>query len=73
MPVTQYPDNLRRAVEWCADACLNQWCTFPGATNPTKITQGLFSGQRGTNLLNTILNCGYFMVAKRNVSEQLGR
>lgn len=37
-----------------------------------KITQGLFSGQRGTNFLNTILNCGYFLTAKRHVAEHLG-
>lgn len=41
MPIGQYPDDLRRAVEWCADAC--QWCTFPGDIKPSKIFQGVFS------------------------------
>lgn len=72
MSPTLYPSDLFRAVQWCAGACLNQWCTFPGDTKPIRITQGLFSGQRGTNFLNTILNCGYFLIAKRHVFENLG-
>lgn len=64
-----HPD-LIRACHWCADALLNQWCTFPGEKAPRKIVQGLFSGVRGTNFINTILNVAYFDVGAVMVSRE---
>lgn len=60
--------DMAKAFSWCRDACMTQWCD----SHYTQITQGLFSGQRGTQFLKTILNVGYFLVAKRHVSERLG-
>ena len=49
-----HPDVMK-AANWCADALLNQWCIFPGESEPVRITQGMFSGCRGTNFINTLL------------------
>lgn len=63
--------DYSKAVKWCRDAHMNQWAYFPGEEEPTKIVQGLFSGNRGTNFLNTILNLAYFLLAKKQVAEHL--
>lgn len=62
------PADLLLAVDWCEAACMNQWCTFPGEKHRRRIVQGLFSGQRGNNFLNTILNVAYFRLAVIHVS-----
>lgn len=62
------PPDFVHAIEWCRLACLNQWCTFPGESTPRRIVQGLFSGQRGTNFINTLLNVAYFKLATKHVS-----
>nr|UUV42499.1 MAG: RNA dependent RNA polymerase [Hanko totivirus 5] len=52
-----------KAARWTAAALRNQWCWFPKSDKAVKITQGMFSGCRATNFLNTVLNLAYFHVA----------
>nr|QRW42111.1 MAG: RNA-dependent RNA polymerase [Tzifr virus] len=54
-----------RAAFWCRDSLLKQYVKFPELRSgylPT--TQGMFSGFRGTNFLNTLANVAYFKVAQ---------
>lgn len=66
-----HPD-LVRAAEWSAAASLNQKVQFPGDPEFYSVTQGMFSGQRGTNFINTILNVAYYRYAARFTSMILG-
>nr|UHS72436.1 MAG: putative RNA-dependent RNA polymerase [Totiviridae sp.] len=59
--VYAHPDAIRCA-KWCADALLNQYVKFPGEIEFVKVIQGMFSGLRGTNFINTLLNKVYFEV-----------
>lgn len=61
--------DVVKAAKWCELALLNQYCKFPGDRKYSKITQGMFSGVRGTNFLNTILNVAYFRLASTEVKE----
>lgn len=65
-----HPDVIK-ASDWCAKAMMNQWVTFPMQDKPTKVIQGLFSGNRGTNFINTLLNVAYYRYARTWVSEKL--
>lgn len=65
------PDAIR-ACNWCSKALLNSWCRFPNESQNYRISQGLFSGIRGTNFLNTILNVVYFRHARRWVYKMFG-
>nr|UUV42489.1 MAG: RNA dependent RNA polymerase [Hanko totivirus 3] len=69
--VNAHKDKVK-AARWTAMALRNQWCRFPGSSKPVRIVQGMFSGCRGTNFLNTILNLAYFHVANDWVRENLG-
>nr|QUS52818.1 RNA-directed RNA polymerase [Mute swan feces associated toti-like virus 2] len=62
--------DLLKATEWCGKALENQWSRFPHCKGEIKINQGLFSGVRGTNFINTLLNVAYFNVANRLVAER---
>lgn len=64
-------EDLISAAEWCRLGLLNQWCTYPKATKAVKITQGMFSGCRGTNFLNTILNVTYYRTIRSYVNKEL--
>nr|UUV42252.1 MAG: putative RNA dependent RNA polymerase [Hattula totivirus 2] len=67
-----HPDKIK-ACDWTAKAMLNQWCWFPGPDRQkVRVTQGMFSGCRGTNFLNTILNVAYFRLACKWVRLYLG-
>nr|UUV42583.1 MAG: RNA dependent RNA polymerase [Vaasa totivirus] len=69
--MNHHPDKIR-ACNWVADALLNQECRFPGQEAIYhKIKQGMFSGCRGTNFINTLLNLAYFKVAQNWVSNKL--
>lgn len=63
--------DIVRSAEWCVAAHLNQWCMFPapdGSVRPAvRVIQGMFSGNRATNFLNTILNVAYYRVARAQV------
>lgn len=61
-----HPDVIS-ALRWCITAHLNQYAFFPNDPIRYKVTQGLFSGNRATGLLNTILNIAYFETSKRYV------
>nr|UUV42289.1 MAG: putative RNA dependent RNA polymerase [Lestijarvi totivirus] len=65
-----HPDKVR-ACDWIEKALLNQWCRFPLSNKIVKIVQGMFSGCRGTNFINTVLNKAYFDLAKDWVFEHL--
>lgn len=58
------------ACKWIRDAKLNQQILFPKDKHPYKATQGMFSGTRSTDLINTILNLAYFKIA--NASVEVG-
>lgn len=45
--------DLVRSAQWCEAAHLNQWVLFPTRKESQKVSQGMFSGQRGTNFINT--------------------
>ncbi|UUV42321.1 MAG: putative RNA dependent RNA polymerase [Palkane totivirus] len=68
--VNAHPDKAK-AARWTAAALLNQWCKFPRSKEAVRIVQGMFSGCRATNFLNTILNDAYLEIAKDWVSENL--
>lgn len=62
--VGAHEDKIAAAV-WAANASLNQWARFPGETGYRRIKQGMFSGIRTTDFMNTILNLAYFNTAQR--------
>nr|QXV86394.1 RNA-dependent RNA polymerase [Totiviridae sp.] len=64
--------DVIKATEWCEAAMLNQVCRFPGSDEMKQIKQGMYSGVRGTNYINTILNLAYFRLGARSVSQDLG-
>lgn len=45
---------------------------LPTPTNACRVTQGLLSGLRGTNFINTLLNKAYLAVAEEDVARQFG-
>lgn len=63
--------DIIKALDWCAKACLNQWVKFPNDPTEYKTIQGLFSGNRGTNFINTLCNLAYFKTANRWVNLNL--
>lgn len=63
-------NDVQKANEWCRQAMFNQWTTFPGDSTEYKVKMGLFSGQRGTNFINTLLNVAYFRCAQKFIRYQ---
>lgn len=63
-----HPDWVK-ANNWVAEAKFNQKVVFPHVSGEYDVKQGMFSGTRSTDLINTILNLAYFNVAKRQVKE----
>lgn len=65
-----------RSARWCQQAHLNQYCRFPnlkeGGEEYKRIVQGMFSGNRATNFINTIANVAYYRVARKQVDELFG-
>lgn len=61
-----------KGARWTAKACLNQKVRFPGNKHFDQILQGMFSGVRSTDLMNSILNLGYFKAAEEQISELQG-
>lgn len=68
--INAQPD-LILCCDWCADAMRNQWCLFPNGKKSLRITHGMFSGCRGTNFINTILNVAYMRMAMLEVKRLL--
>lgn len=56
------------ANKWVAKAKYHMYSLFPGETKERKIYQGMFSGTRSTDLINTLLNLAYFRVASKALS-----
>lgn len=68
-----YHPDLIAACDWTAQSFLNQYVKFPElGTGYLKTSQGMFSGVRPTNFINTVLNVSYFQVARDWVRENLG-
>lgn len=59
------------AARWTADALLNQWCRFPLSDEFKRVVQGMFSGCRATNFINTSSNVCYFRIAADWVAKHL--
>lgn len=66
-----HPDMIK-AGEWATAANLNQKVKFPQHDEYFKVTQGMFSGIRTTNFMNTVLNKAYFNVADKYLRKHLG-
>ncbi|APG76020.1 hypothetical protein [Hubei toti-like virus 9] len=64
-------EDAIKACDWCTQALLNQYVRFPRQNDYKKVSQGMFSGCRGTNFLNTILNLAYFLHAKEFSDNRL--
>lgn len=60
-----------KANEWVAASKFNMKCRFPDK-QVRAVKQGMFSGTRSTDLINTILNLCYFQVAADLVKEEYG-
>lgn len=58
------------ATHWLERSKYNMTVRFPKKQFDRKITQGMFSGTRSTDLINTILNLAYFQVANSFLKAQ---
>lgn len=69
----QYHPDMIKACEWTRRSFLNQHLKIPSlGEGYAKVTQGMFSGVRPTNFINTVLNVSYFRLAAQWVKENLG-
>lgn len=59
-----HPDMVEAAM-WAAEACLNQKARFPEEKEFRRIIQGMFSGVRSTDFMNTCMNLAYYLVASK--------
>ncbi|UHK03282.1 MAG: RNA-dependent RNA polymerase [Hangzhou nephotettix cincticeps totivirus 1] len=55
------------ANRWVASAKRRMAVIFPDSRHKEKVFQGMFSGTRSTDLINTILNLAYFRIADNHV------
>nr|QED21514.1 RNA-dependent RNA polymerase [Barrymore virus] len=60
------------ANSWVAKAKYHMTATIPGRQRPCKVVQGMFSGTKSTDLINTILNLAYFQMAQDFVETHYG-
>nr|QKN88741.1 MAG: RNA-dependent RNA polymerase [Totiviridae sp.] len=60
------------ANEWVAASKLRMKALFPGETKLRPVKQGMFSGTRSTDLINTLLNLAYFRIAKDYLESTMG-
>lgn len=65
-----HPDAVR-AARWIAAAEYNSWIIYPNETERERSVQGMFSGRRGTNFVNSMLNWAYLTAAKRSVAKYI--
>jgi hypothetical protein len=66
-----HPDWVKANL-WVANSKYNMWVTFPGRQNRERVVQGMFSGTRSTDFINTLLNVAYFNIAAKWVKEHYG-
>jgi len=63
-----FDPDFYKAVAWCEAAFSNQHAYFPKPVDRERpCVQGLFSGVRATNFINTILNLVYFEIVRSQV------
>lgn len=60
-----------KANRWVARSKYQMWAHYPGLGD-APVLQGMFSGTRSTDLINTILNLAYFRVASKSVADIVG-
>lgn len=58
-----------RANKWIAEAKFNATFSIPQSDDVHKSVQGMFSGTRNTDLINTLLNRHYLMIARKYVLD----
>lgn len=63
---------MAQSTDWCAFASRNQTCKVPNEVSVRKTVQGMFSGNRGTNVTNTILNVVYYLTIAKQMKARLG-
>lgn len=63
-----HPDHIR-AIKWHAESKLNKWLTLPGM-GKERVSKGLFSGIRATDMTNTMMNQLYKCVPARDLVLQ---
>lgn len=61
-----------KANMWVAKAKRNMAAIFQAGGKELPVRQGMFSGTRSTDLINTILNLAYMDVAKTFIQEEYG-
>lgn len=64
-----HPDWIR-ANRWIAESKYNAWFYLPGDNEKYPANQGMFSGTKSTDLINTIENLIYYRIAKDLVLER---
>lgn len=64
--------DLNKAARWVRDAQMCQTFKVPNDDRWHKVTQGMFSGVRSTDFMNTILNLAYFNTVKLMVKNHAG-
>lgn len=57
------------ANRWVSRAKANMRVTFPNRPGTHKVEQGMFSGTKSTDLINTLLNLAYFNIASKFVAK----
>lgn len=58
-----------KANEWVANSKRRMSVKFPGAAQTLSVKQGMFSGTRSTDLINTLLNLAYFQIASEYIDK----
>jgi len=64
-----YHPDFVKANKWVASSKYNMKARFPGSSHLHPIKQGMFSGTRSTDLINTLLNYAYYLTARDFVSD----
>lgn len=64
--------DLNKAARWAVLAQSRQYVKGPNCSKWNLVTQGMFSGVRSTDFMNTILNDAYFLYAQELVRSNLG-
>lgn len=64
--------DWRFANRWVAKAKYNMSVKLPNHQGENKVHQGMFSGTKSTDLINTVLNLAYFQVTQDYVASEYG-
>lgn len=67
-----YSEDWVHAENWVAKSKYNSVFCVPGNETIYSAKQGMFSGTRSTDLINSILNLAYFNVSKKLLQEEYG-